>query len=425
MVSEDDDKAKQLLEKEEKKAEGCCGGCWHRIVNSVACLRKVNDWILKKSADNEARADGNCHYSWCSWWKYALLWFFFLLFWWELFRGILQFIMFHFATMGCSASALTNYRYAGGGWTCPRHYEPEVEFDQWQSVISDDPHNTTACKYTPADNVVPELSLLLEQASSLFHLEQSYAVFPNTAGAATIDRAQVGMWWRTYGPWFWTYTYQDMHSRTSLYMRPTLMGMMGLYSETRIMRCDGQGDVWFFGEGSNWIGNRIRTFFGNVFGLQREGSFNIYQNSDHFGTAIETFHGQKSITFQKGTGTSQVTLGSTVLTANADHPHRDMWSLHKEGGPNYREFPPYYVTSAASVLMAFRWMAIRHERGIAGGASGAQAATAPNFLAQESNASATFFEEAEEEVHRDAEPDEQLAGGEKVLCTSKPASSAH
>jgi hypothetical protein len=185
------------------------------------------------------------------------------------------------------------------------------------------------------------------------------------------------------------------------------MGMMGLYSETRIMRCVGQGDVWFFGEGSNWIGNRIRTFFGNLFGLQREGSFKIYQGDEQFGTALETFHGQKSITFQRGTGTDQVTLGSTVLTANGDHPNRDMWSVHKNHGTNFREFPPYYVTSAASVLMAFRWMAIRHSRGIHGGSNGQQAATAPSFLAQEANASATFFEEAELK-----DGDEE--GGEKV-----------
>merc|ERR1711907_795530 len=112
-------------------------------------------------------------------------------------------------------------------------------------------------------------------------------------------------------------------------MRPTIMGMMGLYSETRIMRCDGAGDVWFFGEGSNWVSNRIRTFFGNVFGLQREGSFNIYDNSEHYGTALEVFHGSvKSITFQRGAGNHQVTLGSSVLTPNADHPHSDMWSVH-------------------------------------------------------------------------------------------------
>jgi len=370
-----------------------CGGRCHCL---VALKNKIDTWSISKDKNGQEYE---------SKWKACFLWCLFFGFWWVLFRGILQFMMFHFATMGCSASALENYRYAGGGWTCPRGFEPPDQPGLWASVTSDDPTNQTACKYTPIDNVVPDLSLMLEQESSLFGMEQAYAVFPSTAGTATIDQAQVGMWWRTYGPWFWTYTYQDMHSRTSLYMRPTIMGMMGLYSETRIMRCDGSGDVWFFGEGSNWIGNRIRTFFGNLFGLQREGSFNIYQGSAQYGTALETFHGQKSITFQAHSGADQVTLGSTVLTANADHPHRDMWSVHKNHGTNFREFPPNYVTGAASVLMAFRWMAIRHSRGISGGSAGQQeAAGDPSFLAQTSDASATFFEETEEDVHQDTEP---------------------
>jgi len=399
MVAADDQSAPLIPQEQASDVPAYCGG---------KCLNPVKHKIDKWSGDSK--------------WKKCILWFLFFLFWWELFRGILQWIMFHFATMGCSAGALSNYRYAGGGWTCPRGgpfgHEPPDQFDQWDSVVSHDPRNQTACKYDPADNVVPELSLLLEQDATLFSLEQSFAVFPSTAGTATIDQAQVGMWWRTWGPWFWTYTYQDMHSRTSLYMRPTLIGMAGLYSETRIMRCDGEGSVWFFGEGNNWVGNRIRTFFGNIFGMQREGSFTIYENGDQYGTALETFHGQKSITFQRGTGTDQVTLGSTVLTTNADHPNHDMWSVHKNHGTNFREFPPYYVTSAASVLMAFRWMSIRHSRGIAAGHVGQ---TAPSFMAQTSNASVAFFEEAEEHVHQDPEPlkesDEDAdtdAVGEKV-----------
>lgn len=185
------------------------------------------------------------------------------------------------------------------------------------------------------------------------------------------------------------------------------MGMMGLYSESRIMRCDGVGDVWFFGEGSNWVSNRIRSFFGNIFGLQREGSFKIYNHDGQYGTALETFHGQKSITFQQGTGSDQNTLGSAVLTASSDHPHSDFWSLHHNDDTDYTHFCPNYVLSAASTLMAFRWIAVRHERGLAGGQSGRTAAAPPNFLAQTSNASVTFFEESEEDVHLDPEPQQK------------------
>jgi hypothetical protein len=332
--------------------------------------------------------------------KCVCAWFFFLLFWWELFRGIIQFGMFHFATMGCSASGLENYRYPGGDWTCSEQAldrASHLSYEHWSEA-------GPGCRYSPEDNVVPANELLLEQPSTM--MGKPFAVFPATAGAATIDRAQVGQWWRTWGPWFNTYTYQDMHGRSSIYMRPTIMGMMGLYSETRIMRCDGGGDVWYFGEGSNWVSNRIRTFFGNIFGLQREGSFKIYNGTVQFGTALETFHGQKSITFQQGTGENQNTLGSAVLTANSDHPNSDMWSMHGEERADYTHFPPYYVMSAASTLMAFRWISVRQSRGLSGGTSGR---APPSFLAQTSNANVTFFEESEEDVHQDPEP--QKNGG--------------
>ena len=91
-------------------------------------------------------------------------------------------------------------------------------------------------------------------------------------------------------------------------MRPAIMGMMGIYSETCIMRCDGENDVCFFVKGSNWVSNRIRTLFAEL----RESSFKIYQGSDRVGAALGTFHGSKSITFKKYPGDDQT--GSSILS---------------------------------------------------------------------------------------------------------------
>lgn len=352
-------------------------------------------------------------------WKICCAWILFLAFWWFLFRGIFQFIMFHWATMGCSASSLENYRYPGGGWTCPSSATHPDQQSQWANAttpgecVPGGECDQVHCKYSPADNVVPGNALLREDTPSL--MGQAFVVYPR-GGAATITEAQVGQWWRTYGPWFWTYTYQDVHGVTSLYMRPTLMGMMGLYSESRIMRCDGAGDVWFFGEGSDWISNRIRSFFGAIFGLQREGSFKIYKGSEQYGTAIETFHGDKSISFSRGAGRDAISLGSSVLTsADPNNPSSDLWSLSTQSGTNFRELPPSYVMSAASVLMGFRWITIRHERGIPGGHLTNSPSPPPAFfLAATSNASVAFFEETEEDVHQDPEP---LKGGDENANT--------
>jgi len=323
----------------------------------------------------------------------------FFAFWWFLFRGILQFLCFHYATMGCSASALQGYNYPGASWTCPSGVTEPREMNQWQHALDQ------GCVHTPKDNAVPGIALLLERAEDQWTGAQSFEVYHATEGNAQIDRAPVGAWWRTWGPWFWTYSYEDIqHSKTTLYMRPTLMGMMGLYSETRIMRCDGDGDVWFFGEGSNWISNRIRSFFH----MQRESSFKVYKGSSKFATALETFHGTKSISFKAN---NDDPLGSTVLVENSGHKH-DLWSIHLADSVDIHALPPYYVMNAASVLMGFRWITI--------GGPGRHPSQQPQFLAAETlNSSVAFFEEAGE-VDDDQQP-ESLDGGDENTAANNAA----
>lgn len=307
-----------------------------------------------------------------SYWHKCAVWCGILLLFWIVLGGILQFTMFHYAVLGCNAKHLTNYTYPGGGWNCPRNTEPGTE-----SM----PH----CTRGPAENAVPGTALLLERAPSTWG--QKFEVYHATEGNAQIDRAPVGAWWRTWGPWFWTYTYEDVeHSQTTLYMRPTLIGMAGLYSESRIMRCDGTGDPWFFGEGSNWMGNRIRSFFN----MQRESSFKLFYGSTRMATALETFHGTKSITFKHYPGDNQ--MGSAVLVENSGHAH-DLWSLHLSETANPADIMPYYVMNAATVLMGYRWRSLRKAQGIRSGDNGQP--SSPSFLMETSDASAGFHEEAD------------------------------
>lgn len=313
-------------------------------------------------------------------------------FWWFLIRGIIQFMMFHWATHGCNVEAMEangGYDYPGGGWTCPTNVDPNPM--NWTQSLE------MGCVGTPKDNVVPDQTLLLEAAEDLWG--QQFELYHNSGGAAQITGAQKGSWYRTWGPWFWTYTYQDLgHSQTSLYMRPTLVGMMGLYSETRIMRCDGDS-VWFFGEGSAWMSNRIRT----LFQVQREASFKIYQGSERVGTAQETFHGTKSITFRSYGGERTDAWGSAVLIENSGHRH-DLWSTHLsetvKSGSGINQLPPYYVMNAASVLMGFRWRSIRREAGIP---PGPPPPPPSFFLAETPDASAGYFEEADDTIQNAGE----------------------
>lgn len=356
--------------------------------------------------------------------KFMLV-FAFCAFWWILFRGIIQFIMFHYATMGCSESALEHNRYAGGSWTCPSHelttcaqnaHEPE----DWDACLehndAQDPHHQK-CKYSPKDNLFPDVSLLLHTTGGTMSRGGGYNLYPATAGTATVDQAQVGQWWRTWGPWFYTYTYQDMHGYNTVYMRPTIVGMWA-YSETRIMRCDGKGDVWYFGEGANWIQNRIRNWWSKWFGSQRSGTFTIYQNSDKWGVCAENFQGAvKSIQCQKGSGADAIDIGSGVLTANTQHDNQDLWACHPptNSPPMYRDMLPAYVMNAATTLMAYHWR--NFECGGHADRTHMRQYSCPDippapspppalFLAGESNVTDAFFEEIDEDVHQNPEAED-------------------
>lgn len=328
-------------------------------------------------------------------WKRCFAFLAFFTFWWFLFRGILQFFCFQYATMGCGAGELQDYTYPGGGWTCPPNVDTNdlphhgQETSDWP--IAKGPRYN--CTRTPEDNAVPGGHMLMEEPASMFGQEFQLSRAPS--GSISPTEAPVGSWWRVWGPWFWTYTYQDMsHSKTTLYMRPTIVGMMGIYSETRIMRCDGEGDVWFFGEGSGWVYNRIRT----LFRMQRESAFKIYRGDDRVGTAKETFHGSKSISFS--TYPEDDPTSSSFLTRyqQTDYP-MDLWIHHKERNVDIRRQLPNYVASAATVLMAFRWRSIRRADGhTSANTRNAPAPPPQYFLAETSNASVAYFEETGETV---------------------------
>jgi len=310
----------------------------------------------------------------------------FLSFWWVLIRGIIQFIFFHWAVHGCNAGSMVGYDYPGGGFTCPPTVTPIAGIQNWNRSLAE------GCVATPHNNVVPATTILLETAQDMWG--QQFELYHGAPGSNMITSAQKGSWYRTWGPWFWTYTYQDLgHSQTSLYMRPTLVGMMGLYSETRIMRCDGDS-VWFFGEGTGWMTNRLRTFFH----MQREASFKIYNATGRVGTALETFQGTKSITFRQYPGDDM--WGSAVLDSSGSHRH-DLWTTNVApsalSGRGIDDLPPYYVMNAAAVLMGFRWRSIRRANGLT---SAGEAAPSPPsfFLAETSGASAGYFEEADDTI---------------------------
>merc|ERR1712137_525692 len=134
----------------------------------------------------------------------------------------------------------------------------------------------------------------------------------NATEVGTIAGAPIGVWYRTWGPYFSTYTYQDvLNSQPTVYMRSSIAGMF-LYNEDWVMRCDGKGTPMRLTEGANWVGNRIR----HVMGANQGFTFNIWKGGKIVATAEETFHGAKSMTFRNITTKQAPEFASSVKMQN-------------------------------------------------------------------------------------------------------------
>lgn len=227
---------------------------------------------------------------------------------------ILQGIMYYWATSmsGCRASNLEGYQYPGG--------EASDAGDA-------------------AFNVMPRISLLAERTRMWYG--EGFDVIPSNE-ASNVASAPVGTWWQNWGPWFYTYTYEDIsNSKTTVTMRRKLLRIGQCHV---IQRCDGQGPTVTFTEGTNWLANRLRNFFKMNQGM----IYKIYLDNDLVGVAEETQHGFQSLTFRnKETG---MTMASSVLKERHFHGDRDLWLVKNN---EKDELLPYYVSSAATLLFAF------------------------------------------------------------------------
>lgn len=256
--------------------------------------------------------------------------------------GILQFILFHFATFNCGTIEGT-YSYPGGG---------HGEFS------------------TPADNLLPRHSLMIERPDQWF--AQGFDVFNSTDNHAQTDI--VGVWYRTWGPWFSTYTYQDsLNSKATLYIRATVMGMW-FYTENLIMRCDGKDDPVVVTEGREWMANRIRSVLGSNTGLV----FRILDEGSLVAKVKETHQGAKSATFVNTTTEEQQQFASAVLLSDS--------SVDEETGEHYRKWfmrndygssMEYWKTTSTAAMYAFRMKAETDKR------KKAKAHRNPDFLVEQ------------------------------------------
>eukprot|EP00931_Biecheleriopsis_adriatica_P063273 TRINITY_DN3827_c0_g1_i1.p1 TRINITY_DN3827_c0_g1~~TRINITY_DN3827_c0_g1_i1.p1 ORF type:complete len:343 (-),score=56.72 TRINITY_DN3827_c0_g1_i1:18-1046(-) len=226
---------------------------------------------------------------------------------------IVQGTMFYFATSvsGCTPSNLEGYTYPAG---------------------------ESSDAGGPSFNLFPQISLLAERKPMWYG--EAFDVIPSNK-ASNVESAPVGVWWRTWGPIFYTYTFEDVaHSRTTLYMRRKLLrlGMSHV-----IERCDGKGQTIAITEGANWLTNRLRRFFRMNQGV----SYKVWLGDELVATAQETQHGFNSLTFR--TTESGDEESSSVLKERHFHGNFDLWLVSNK----YSSQLPYFVSSAATLLFAF------------------------------------------------------------------------
>jgi hypothetical protein len=229
--------------------------------------------------------------------------------------GIVQWLMFHWATINCGALP-DNFKFHSG--------EPSK--------------NGTA-----SFNHMPEFALIEGREPSLYG--DAFDVFSSTK-EGMMTGAPVGTWFRTWGPWFYTYTYQEtLSSKGTVYMRPTVWGMMGVMTELKVMRCDGKGDVMKYSEGTAVFGNRMRQIF-----QTNTGRFlRILRNGKMVAVAEETYHGQKSVTFRTENEKGKDEIGSCILRGVNSQGYNE-WFMKNDFDTDL----PYYETVAIAVDYAFK-----------------------------------------------------------------------
>eukprot|EP00441_Pelagodinium_beii_P017282 CAMPEP_0197661856 /NCGR_PEP_ID=MMETSP1338-20131121/51711_1 /TAXON_ID=43686 ORGANISM="Pelagodinium beii, Strain RCC1491" /NCGR_SAMPLE_ID=MMETSP1338 /ASSEMBLY_ACC=CAM_ASM_000754 /LENGTH=350 /DNA_ID=CAMNT_0043239497 /DNA_START=114 /DNA_END=1166 /DNA_ORIENTATION=+ len=274
---------------------------------------------------------------------------------------IVQFAVFYFATSmsGCTGSGLEDYSYPGA----------------------------EASEAGPASwNLMPKISLLAEREPMWYG--EAFDVIPSNE-ASNVASAPVGTWWQTWGPIFYTYTYEDVaNSQTTMYMRRKLLRIGQCHV---IERCDGKGPVVTFTEGNKFFVNRLRKFFK----MNQGYSYKIYLDDEFVGVAEETQHGFQSLTFRDDkTGKS---IASSVLKERHFHGQYDLWLVNNDDDDKL----PYYVSSAATLLFAFHTINEDARKVVSQGVKPDQGSSSdkdhsPHFLSAESKPeeAATELDEA-------------------------------
>jgi len=217
---------------------------------------------------------------------------------------VLQQALFSWATMGCKASELVDYSFPGGG----------------------------------SYDLVEGSTLLIEQTP--YTLSSSFLVQPtDEVGLAT--EASTGIWYRTWGPLFWTYVHKDNLGHATFWARDR---PLALGASHKLARCDGKGPVYVVSEGKHVFMNAIRHWFG----MYTSKTYNIWADSQLVALAerVGGRGSQQQLIFRQPDKAD--TFASSFLADRHYHGTYDKWFVHEQ-----TKVLPAWVVNAATALRAF------------------------------------------------------------------------
>lgn len=183
-----------------------------------------------------------------------------------------------------------------------------------------------------------ELMLTIDHGSSWGWAAELY---PAREGRKT-GAASTGKIWRTWGPLWYTYAYQDNQGKVTFVARDRPIAFGGSHW---LMRCDGEGDPYVYNVGGNLIMNDIRY----LLGYQVTSVYNIWQGGYWKGTKVATVsraggtgaNANSQLIFNM-VGEDHPFADGNLMTTNHNN-HKEWYVKNNKLNKNSSDRVPYWV----------------------------------------------------------------------------------
>lgn len=222
---------------------------------------------------------------------------------------LLQSIMYLYACMYCSAGKLANFKYMA-----------------------------------PEPDIIPMNTLIIEQDPAKFTGVRAFQVCQGNEERDSCVGASFGVYYRYWGPVFWTYVFEDNNARELFIIRDRPIAVGGSH---KIMRCDGKGEPFVYSVGGHWLSNKFRY----LFGMQTSSEYNIWEGNNKVGLTyrVGSLSTNPQLLFKKP-GEEDAFSSARMNTRHYEHKW-DEWQV--VASKHMQATVPAYVVNGITALFAF------------------------------------------------------------------------